>query len=369
MEDPTYLDAASYGYIGFRNLVALARKVNLPYALFFADYGKIKQLIDKQNEELFGALDSKYIIGTRGKKINILWIRRIILDLSRKQKLFNKYAEPSGSSSFVGKLKTSKRPVRDQSDYIVNELGIDIADFRRKGSKSEALRYLRDRLAEKNIHVAVEANNYMPQSIPQIVKADLSGMYIRNPRHPYIFVCNELSGSPEMGSGRKIYTLLFLVVCLFKDRSYAVSIDKNSYSVDDKKFKELEDIHGIVNEILMPVAEVASVEVAAYSDLVSIANRHKVTPKALLYRLKALGVLKNERLIENLSRECDEKFTASVKAAKEKRGGSPGAETMIAYYQGDFLRLLSTRIPEKLRRDIARKHVSYNRIPYTLEMP
>lgn len=369
VDDPIYLAAIENEYINLTDLAKLARSVGLPYAIFFATFERVRNLIELQNTELFGILDGKYIIGARGAPIDIRGIRRIILDLSRKQKLYNKYHSTSRLESIVGFLKESKHSTREQADYILSETGIDLEQFRHYAKKSDAFTYLRRQLAAKNIHVSVEARNYMPQSIPDQIKKQFSGIYIRDWKNPYLFICNELSGSPELGPGRKIYTLMFLLVCLFKDKSYAVSISRDTYSVDKKKYKQLSGIYEIVNELLMPLAEIKSeVSPLDYEELEKLSRKYNVTPKAVLQRLYDTRVIGSYDDYKELSDECARRFAALVKKGKDKHSGSPGADVMIAYYQGDFLTFVQTYVPEAVRNDIMRKHISFNRLHYKLEL-
>lgn len=369
LENTIYIAASENEYITLNDLAKLARSVGLPYAIFFASFERLKKLIDAQNTELFGVLDGRYIIGARGTPIDIRWIRRIILDLSRKQKLYREYHPTGKLVSIVGFLKASKRTVREQADYILSETGIDLAIFRRYNKKSDAFTYLRKQLATRNIHVSVEARNHMPQSIPDQVKKQFSGIYIRDWKNPYLFISNELSGSPELGSGRKIYTLIFLLVCLFKDKSYAVSIGKDTYSVDKKKYKQLSGVYEIVNELLMPLAEIQfELQPFDYEALEKLSRKYNVTPKAMLQRLYDTRVINNYDDYKELSDECAKRFAALVKKGKDKRSGSPGKDVMIAYYQGDFLEFVRTYVPDTARKDIMRKHISFNRLHYQLEL-
>lgn len=363
LEHATYSDAMEKGYVTLSQLAKMARTVGLPYMLFFVSFDRVNKLIGIQNEELFGRLDDKYIMGARGKRVDIRWIRRIILDLSRKQKLYSHYNPTKRLDKVVGYLKNSKRTSRDQADYILEVLGININYFRHFSKKSDAFKYLREQLSKQNIHVSVEARNYMPQSIPEQIKGTFSGVYIRDPKNPTLFICNELSGSPEMGSGRKIYTLMFLLVCLFKDKSYAVSISRNTYKVDKKKHSQFAAVHEIVNEILMPSEEVKSVHIEEYAQLEKFANKYNVTPRAALQRLYDARIIREYTTYRSLADECARRFSASVKKNKEKKGGgAPGADIMISYYQGDFLSFVNTYVPPAERGAMLRKHVSFNRL-------
>lgn len=367
LEHPLYVKAIHDKYITLTNLASLARAANLSYSLFFAQFTKIKALIDTQNDELFGTLDEKFILGTRGELLDIRWVRRIVLDLSRKQKLFSKYRRSDRLNNIVGRLKTSRRTIREQADYVLEATDIDMEVLRKYSNKRDVLKYLRACLAKKNIHVSIEAQNCMPQSVPEKLKKSLSGFYIRDPRNPYLFICNELSGHPEAGAGRKIYTLLFLLVCIFKDKSYAVSISRDTYRVDKKKYRQLEVVHAIVNEILMPRTEIDSESIYDYDSLSKAASRYKVTPKALLQRLYDTRVIQSYSTYDQLSDECKKHFDFSVQQNRNRHGGSPSQAVMVEYYQGDFLHFLRTEVPQRERNNLAKKHVLFNRLSFRLE--
>lgn len=368
LDTDLYQEAAKNKYITLTNLCVLARSVGLPYAVFFASYSRVKKLVQNQNKELFGVLDGKYIIGMRGEPIDIRWIRRIILDLSRKQKLYPIFNPTKRLKKIVGFLKESKHSIREQADYILDATDISVSDFRRFSKKGDAFSYLRDKLSKQNIHVSVEARNYMPQSIPDRIRDKFSGVYIRDWKNPFLFICNELSGSPEAGSGRKIYTLIFLLVCLFKDASFAISITKDTYSVDKTKYKQLGIVHEIVNEILMPLDEIQTESAPRdYTELSKLSRKYNVTPKAVLQRLYDTRVIRDYYVYKKLSDECTQRFNEIAQKNKNKHSGSPGADIMIAYYQGDFLAFLRTYVPVSKRNEIIRRHVLFNRLHHQVE--
>ena len=351
--------------ITFVQLRKLCRKNNFNYALFFAGINHLKKIINEQNSELFGSLDRKEIIaGTRSGTVDIRAIRWIIGDLIAKKDLYKKYGN-SQKLKIVKFLRNSSRSVPDQANYILETLGISRNDLLAKTTKKAAYKFLCKTLSNNNIHVSTEANNCMPQNVPK--ELEMSGIYIRDNFNPMIFICNEISGHPDEGMGRKIYTLVFLLTSICKGRSFAISINKENYSVDISKNKYLAKIHKITNEILMPKNYFKEGTYSNKKEILAESGRLKVTPTALLVRLKALKKLDCDYAM--LKGEFSKDFEQFVSSQRKKRAqerksgktGGPTPKTMYKSYQGDFVNFIKTQVPANMREQLFDKHIVYGK--------
>ena len=357
--------------ITYESLKKASRKLKISHTLFFADYNQLSKLVEERNKQIFGALDGKHIVASRGEVLDIRVIAPIIQDILAKQKIYTEYSSASCPKKIIKYLANSNRSVTDQAEYITRKLGINMEEFRSKATRRGSFKYLRDRLSANQIHVSVEAKNCMPVNIPSDV--ELSGFYIRSNSHPYIFIANELNEYPEEGMARKIYTLLFLVVCMFKGVSYAVHIGKQSYKCDYEKFKPFL-IHEIVGKILLTDEEMEQIELdenGSFMERYSL--RYKISELALLNRLRNAELLSPETY-KHLRVRAGEYFKQKARELKEKRrkkaeegkGGGPQVKAMVEFYQGDFIRFLKDKVPEQLRRDLFSKYVSYSRLKINL---
>ena len=359
------------GSVTYKNLKEASRKLNIPHTLFFADYDQLSKLLKERNKRIFGALDGRHIVASRGEILDIRVIAPIIQDVLAKQKIYNEYSRKKCPQKIIKYLASSNKSVAEQAKYITRKLGIDMREFRSKTNRREAFHYLRNRLSANQIHVFVEAKNYMPINIPNDV--ELSGFYIRNNAHPCIFITNELNEYPVEGMSRKMYTLLFLVVCIFKGVSYAVHIDKKSYECNYEKFKPAL-IHKIVGNILLSDEEVEQIEFDENGNFMEkYSLRYKISKTALLNRLQDRSLLSPETY-RRLKLKAEEYFRQKAqelrekrkKKTKDKKGGGPRPKVMIEFYQGDFIRFLKVAVPERLRQRFFSKHVSYSRLKINL---
>jgi hypothetical protein len=217
--------------ITFTQLRRLSRANGFSYALFFIKSAQLNNVIKTQNDILFESIDNKEIIaGTRNGLADIRAIRWIIADLVAKKAIYKKYGNKVKLNNIVKFLSSSSKSVSDQADYILKTITINRDDIWRMKNKKDTYKYLCGQLSKNNIHVSTEAMNCMPQNVPSDM--DLSGVYIRDNYNPMILICNEISGHPDEGLGRKIYTLIFLLVSIFKGQSFAVSISKSDYTVN-----------------------------------------------------------------------------------------------------------------------------------------
>ena len=308
--------------ISFRELVKATRsqEVRIPYALVFAKKSQLEETIRKRNDMVFGALGGRtQIIGARGSLGNIMRIAPIVQDLIAKQKHFDQYDDKKIPDKIIKYLSNSSGSIEKQAEYVVNKMDIDMDTFRSKGTKREAFNYLKERLTRKSIHVAVEAWNCMPINIPK--ELTLSGLYLRSNTNPSIFVANERQQHPDEGPARKIYTMLYLLVSIFKGVGHAVHIDKdysqrydNSKSGSSRKL----DAHKIVNKILLPSQSMKTIDVKNYDSVDEAAGEYKVSVVALLARLKTLKLIEPPQY-KKFKSKADEAFRNYMINEREKR--------------------------------------------------
>lgn len=359
------------GSITFSQLRDLCRKNKLSYPLFFANHAKILQLVETYNADLYGKIDEKKIltIGSRGGDLDIRRIRWIVADVIEKQKIYKQYGYNTDlrDEKIVKYLKNTQKSVEEQAAYVCHKLDLSHNKLHNEcRTKNDAFKYLAAQLSSQHIHVFREVRNAMPQNIPSGL--NISGIYIRDNYNPAIFIGNELSLYPDEGVGRKIYTMIFLLVSIFKDYSFAVSINHSSAKMDNATKKKLSEIHRITNEILMPKEHLGTTSFADIKDIEMTANTLKVSPTALVVRLAKLGLLRKD-VEDSMKEELTKKYTDYIRAkrAEDKRrreagqGTGPPLGRIYKSYHGDFIDFVRLNVPDAQRRAIFDSRISYGR--------
>ena len=358
------------GSITFNQLVDISRSNKFSYPLFFASKDRVANLISTYNSKLYGKISESKVLtmGTRDKEFDVRGIRWIVADIAEKQKIYKQFGSTRNlqEEQIVKFLKNSTYSIAEQAKYIVSKIDISLDYLRGLSSKHKALKYLEGKLSENQIHVYREAKGVMPQNLPTDFL--ISGVYIRDNYNPVIFIGNELSLYPEEGVGRKIYTLIFLLVSLFKDYSFAVQINHESPHMDRQTKGKLSDIYEITNEILMPEGYLRGLTFDDIDDIKEMSGVLKVSPTALTVRLSLLGIL-DKTASESIKKQLVEEYRAYVSKLKaidrERRNAGkstgPPLRNLCKSYHGDFIDFVGRNIPENLRRDVFSRRISYGR--------
>lgn len=360
----------SQGSITFKQLRNMCRRDKLSYPLFFADTQKVDNLIKTYNDNLYGKINEKTVltIGSRDKNVDVRNMRWIIADIAEKQKIYKEFGNNTNlnKTGVVKFLKNSKKNVSEQAEYILTKVGISRDEIIQQKGKAKALKYLEGKLSQSQIHVYRQAGSAMPQTLPK--DFIFSGVYIRDNFNPVIFLGNEFSLYPEEGAGRKIYTLAFLLVSIFKDYSFVVYIDQGSSEMDDATKRKLSEIHAITNAILMPEAYLRGLRISTIDQIKDESTKLKVSPTALTVRLSMLGILSYDKAQKIKDQLQDEylAYTRSIRAKnKENRklgkNTGPSLAALCKSYQGDFIDFVKNNVPEVRRREIFESRISYGR--------
>jgi hypothetical protein len=312
-----YQHSLESGQITFRELRSLARQAEIPYVFFFAPRAFVDQQLKRKSDLLLaGTGKDTFSLNTRGS-VAVRDIELIIKDLLRKQTLPKKtLREPE--NHIVGMLKGSRLAVPEQAAQVRDALKIDL-DHIAKLPKKVTFDYLVDLLGKRNIFVAQSAVAHMPQTIQDHVR--FSGICIRDKTYPFIFLNNkdeEKSFEPE---GRKVLTLVLLLVCITKAKFAPVT-----YSDQAKDLIHTRE-YEIAEEILMPQADLAAVSLDSLAALRDYADRYSVTPSACLMRLRRLNRLSADEAEQYFQLLKDE-----FASRKPSRGGHAAETTAFLKY-------------------------------------
>lgn len=337
-EDADYLDARANGSIAMSKLIELARAAHINYALFFLPIEYLAPMIDKENERLFQGFGGNFTISIRGKSVNLNLVRMVIKDLRLKQSFIGRYLN-AGANPHPKFLAHSQKSIEEQAQYIMNALDISLEEFRGSRSKPAAMMYLIDKLEKQNILVALETNTNMPQNMNRA--KGISGVYIKDKRFPYLFIANEGQRDYESGAGRKIFTIMYLLTCMFKGKSKMVSLnDVAKESADD-------EIYQIVEEMLLPSEDLPEQSSYTIDDIDELSKNLMLTGRAILVRLRHLGYFTDDEAYWSLMNILKARFerALAMQRAAAREGKShyvppPVAQNIIAYHGKALVRIL-----------------------------
>ena len=278
-----YVDALERSRIRFTVLVQLARKAQIPYALFFAPVEVAEAQLKRKREILLGGVSKGvFSLNSRGK-VRLADIELIVRDVLRKQELLKRLDPSLPENGLVGSLSRSRRSVKSDAEWLVSQLGVDRSYLLRVKTKELAFEHFVDHLEEHNIFVSQSVRNYMPQAIP--TRAQFSGICIRDKRVPFLFLNNGDHRDSLEPAGRRLLTLTLLTVCLARGKFRPVAYTEQSDQLIENREYE------IAEEMLMPAESVTELEVASLDDLQAHADRFCVTPSAFLMRARRLKLV------------------------------------------------------------------------------
>lgn len=352
---PHYLDSLDTGRMTLSDLINLCRQGGIAYSLFFGSNDVVSPVIDSESASLFGGFGNKYSIGVRGRVFNLNVVRLLVKDIKMKQEVIVRFVK-TGKHPHVKFLKSSKRSLQDQAEYIVSALGIDMTTFRSYSDKRDALMYLIDRAESNNIFISIEnTGTNMPQNFKRAT--GLTGVYVQHSKFPYIFISKEGMADPDRTPARKVFTLVYLLTCLFKGQSKMVSLNQ--------AIGEEDSIFQIAELILMPTSLIPRLANYTLENLDSIADALNVSSSAVLTRLDHLGYIRPEKrdvlraaLIQRYAM-----FAAQQKRKDEKQLREFRHNTVnnIRIYQGKaFLRILHAQyIAGNIKRKEVNRQLSY----------
>lgn len=267
--------------ITFLEFVELARRADIPYTLFMAPGPFVKSQLKKKTDTLLaGSGKDIFSLNSRGS-VELRDVELILKDILRKQTLPKKHINDP-DNPLVGVLKGSKLSVSEQAAQIRELIGISL-DRIGTLSKEKTFDYLVELLGEKNIFVSQSSKAHMPQIIQRHVR--FSGMSIRDKKYPFIFLNNKDEESSFEPQGRKVLTLVLLLVCITKTRFAPVTYSERSKNlIRDEEFR-------IAEEVLMPESMVKGTVILGLDDIRRGADRYSVTPSAFLMRLSRLKLI------------------------------------------------------------------------------
>lgn len=286
-----YIHALERDEISYAALVELARKAEVPHPLFFAPFALVKAQVHTKTEKLLqGVAPDTFTVNTRST-IKLRDVELIIKDLLRKQSLAKKHDPTLIKNKIVGLLRRPGATVREDADKLVAALGLDLPTVRQARTKEIALELLIEQLEANQVLVSRSVRGYMPQILDGV---HFSGMTIRDPKVPYVFLAGGDHGDFQEPPGRQIFTLVLMVVLIAHGIFAPVTYDANSHAPDAGREFD------IVGEILMPTSQLQDIDLDGLEEVRIAADAFKVTPSAMAVRAMRVGKLSPETALEFL---------------------------------------------------------------------
>ena len=318
-----YLRALAKSEINYSDLIALARKAEVPHPLFFAPPAFVQSQVRTKLEKLLqGVAPVTFTVNTRST-VELRDVELIVKDLLRKQALAKQHDPTLVKNKIVGLLRRPRSTAREDANVLVHALGLDLENIRRARKKESALELIIERLEANQILVSRSVRGFMPQ----LVEVRFSGMTVRDSKVPYIFLSGGDHGDFQEPVGRQIFTLVLMAVLVARGIFAPVSYDASSTSPNAGRE------YDIVGEILMPADEVRHVKLQSLADVKSAADEFKVTPSAFAVRAMRLGRLSAETALSYL-RDLEAEFRALPKAGPRNQ---PLPVNAIRKYSGRAL--------------------------------
>jgi hypothetical protein len=332
-----YTNAQSSGEIAFGELVALARKAEIPYPLFFAPMAVVAEQVNLKTQKLLqGVKKTTFSLNSRAT-VELADVELIVKDLLRKQELVKKYDPSLQRNPVVGMLTRSQGSPERDACALLSALDLTTDAIHGCKNKSQAVELLITHLEASHILVSRSVNGYMPQTLTK-AKTKFSGLTAKDAKVPYIFLAGGSHGEDEEPVGRQVFTLCLLAVLVA--RRLFVPVTMNARRIKAAPRPE----YSIVAEMLMPSAQLRRCSLSSLDEIEAVAERFKVTPSAVVVRAAHLRLL-DRAVADHRLTELARAFAGRPKPPAR----TPKAVNAIRKYNG---REFSVRMLDALDRNL-----------------
>lgn len=344
-----FLRALETSEVTFSDLVALARKAEIPYPLFFAPREHVHEQLRAKTEKLLQGLTPETFTVNSRTRVELRDVELIVKDLLRKQALVKKHDPSLVKNSIAGLLRREGRTPKQEAKALLDALELDPVMIRGARTKAIALDLIIERLEAKQVLVSRSVRGFMPQ----LLEVKFSGMTVRDSKVPYIFLAGGDHGDDQEPTGRQIFTLVLMAVLIGRGIFAPVTYDASSTAPQAGRE------YDIVGEILMPADEVKLASLDTLEEIKAAADSFQVTPSAMAVRAMRLGLMGAEVALDYL-RELASEYRNRTKPQPR----SPKPVNAIRKYSGRGLtsRLLDAVDAQRLSEREFCRVVCLNRI-------
>ena len=330
------------------DLMDEAEKAFIPWQMFLLGWNRLVEELanieeNRRDKIRVGRVSTR---GSRGDSVpNRLFDRYI-----RAQNFLVSHGTYS-RNAFAGSLRGVS--VADAVGILASSFAIDINYFWGRGTKETAFSYLlaRVELGQINVALGTSDSRLMPRSENhKALYKNISGFCLRDELVPFIFETMNMAVDEEP-VGRQIYTLVYLLALVGLD-VYTLTRDWRPDSVSrGRGTTYLRHAHEIASEFLMPSKELEIYRGTRITHEIvqRIGARHKLTPSAVLYRLR------KERYIT---------AEEEVALAPPEYKGRPGGRT--AHIENAVRKLNGPLVVASVNTGVTTGSVSQNQAQYIL---
>ena len=278
-----FTESLTKGTISFNNFIALARKGEVPYPLFFLKLEHAKKVVEEfQKKVYFGVSKNQLSIASRGD-IVLADISLLLKDITRKQSYLKKFYKEK--NNIPGKYRKSNKSLESKAQEVRELIGYDITQIFSL-NKEESFRFLDTCLSKHNVFISLYAHQYTPQNIDKSLQ--FSGIAINDKYCPYLFIKAGDNDSRIELWGRRLFTAALLLSCLLHGECRPVTMDGSSHELPDNKH------YLFAEEFLMPENMFRNEICSTYEDIDRIATKYSVSPSAVVMRLYRLKMINDD---------------------------------------------------------------------------
>ncbi len=270
-----YRHALDRGEISYADLTTLARAARIPVALFFAPKSVVEVQVDLKTRKLLAGLTKKSFSLNVRDAVPLRDVELILEDLIRKQELLKRHDSTLALNRIVGALSKRGDSAEADAATLSEMLGITQETIRAAPKKDTAVDRLIRRLEANQVLVSQSQNTFMPQRLHGV---HFSGMTVKDPKVPYIFLPSGDEGESVSPAGRRTFTLMLLTVLVARGIFAPVNYSSTATPTTGKYE------YDVTAEILMPNKEFKLARTRNRADFEALADEYKVTPSAAIVR-------------------------------------------------------------------------------------
>lgn len=279
-----YRHALERGEIKYTDLVEIARIGNIPVPLFFAPLPVVEAQLELKTKKLLDGLTKISFSLNARDPVKLRDVELILKDLIRKQQLLKKHDPTLTKNAIVGSLSKRGKSVEVDAAQLAELLGITPETIREAPKKDTAVDRLILRLEANQVLVSQSQRLFMPQRLHGL---HFSGMTVKEPKVPYIFLPSGDEGERISPAGRRTFTLTLLTVLVARGIFAPVNYDSTAPATTGKYE------YDVAAQMLMPAGEFKSFRPRTRADFEAVADEFKVTPSAAIVRALRLDLIDN----------------------------------------------------------------------------
>ncbi len=299
-----YQRAIAERKIKISKLIELARKARIPYSLFFAPQKIVDANIRHNEQLLFQGVDNGLISMAGRGNVEIKDINLIVKDIRKRQFFLAKHNKGVPDNPILHLQK--EQDIQTHARNILKALNLDMDKMRGYKTKENAYKFLIDELERANILISRSQRGAMPQAIKEGVR--FSGIAVKHKKYPAIFLYSKDESDIADPTGRRIFTIILLLVCMSLNHFSPVSYDSKLKSpIEVREYI-------IAEEILMSREMIDGAVIESIDDIRNLSSIFKVTPSMVLMRLKRLQLIDSDKFERYFEQLDDERKLAIAKS-------------------------------------------------------